>query len=123
MGNPKTILVVEDNHLTRKVVRIALKTEGYTVLEAPDGRCALELMAERLPDLVLQDLMLPDVDGFELLKRLRSMPGGMDVPILAFSAFVGKLEEARKLKLGFAGYIAKPIEPSQLIKAIRPYFA
>ncbi len=60
---PQTILVVEDNPITRKMLRLALQAEGYSVLEAPDGRTALELTARSKPDLIIQDLLLPDMDG------------------------------------------------------------
>ena len=57
-----TILVVEDNAITRKMMRVALATEGYEVIEAPDGRTALELVARHVPDLIFQDLLLPDIE-------------------------------------------------------------
>ncbi len=113
-----TILVVEDNPVTRKMVRMALAGEGYTVLEARDGRTALQLMADQPPDLVLQDLLLPDIDSFELVQRLRSLPGGAQVPILAFSASLSKLDEARNLEAGFSDYVAKPIEPARLLQTV-----
>jgi two-component system KDP operon response regulator KdpE len=69
-----TILVIDDNAIARKAIRLALEGEGYSVLEAPDGRTALELPERHSPDLVLQDLFLPDMDGFELLARLRRLP-------------------------------------------------
>ena len=69
------ILIVEDNPVTRKMVRAVLESERYTVLEAGDGQTALDLMARYRPDLVIQDLVLPDIDGFELVQRLRALPG------------------------------------------------
>src|SRR5207244_529717 len=81
MSNGFTVLVVEDNPATRKMLRVTLATEGYSVAEAGDGRSALAIAEARLPDLVLQDLILPDLDGFELLRRLRALPGGSELPI------------------------------------------
>ena len=72
---PPIILVIEDNPITRKMVRVALASEGYAVLEAPDGATALQLAAGHHLDLVLQDLLLPDMDGFDLVGRLRALPG------------------------------------------------
>jgi two-component system cell cycle sensor histidine kinase/response regulator CckA len=116
-----SILVVEDNPTTRKMLRLALVTEGYTVREAADARAALAAAEETLPDLVLQDLILPDMDGLELLRRFRALPGGHELPILALSGFLSRLEEAKTDEEGFTALFVKPIESSRLIDAIRVY--
>jgi PAS domain S-box-containing protein len=121
MTRVPSILVVEDNPMTRKMLRLALVTEGYAVVEAADARAALAAAAQTLPDLVLQDLILPDMDGLELLRRLRALPGGMELPVLALSGFLSRLEEAQTDKDGFTALLVKPIEPSRLIDAIRVY--
>jgi PAS domain S-box-containing protein len=113
----ETILVVEDNPTTRKLVRFSLEKRGYAVLEAPDGRSALELM-ERAPDLVLQDIVLPDMDGFVLVHELRARAGGRHTPILAFSGYVSQLEEQRIAEVGFDDVLIKPVEPSQLVALV-----
>lgn len=117
------ILLVEDNPTTREILRVTLESWGYTALGAPDGRTALELMKDHTPDLVLQDLLLPDMDGFELVSRLRALPGGSEVPILACSGLLSKLEEARSLQVGFSGFLFKPVEPSRLLQTIQAYLA
>jgi PAS domain S-box-containing protein len=114
-----TILVVEDNQITRKMVRVTLETAGYSVLEAPDGRTALELMGKRPPDLVLQDILLPDMDGFDLIKQLRALPGAAEIPILGFSGFLSRLEQAKTLQVGFTDFVFKPVEPSRLLQVIQ----
>ncbi len=119
--NPHTILIVEDNPITRKMVRVALEVEGYSVLEAGDGQTALEQMAQGAPDVVLQDLLLPDMDGFELVRRLRGMPGGADLPIVAFSGYLSKLEQARTQSVGFTDYLFKPVEPSRVVQLVQSY--
>ncbi len=116
-----TILVVEDNPITRKMVRVTLETEGYAVLEAPDGRTALELAAREKPVLVLQDLLLPDMDGFDLVARLRALPATQDAPILAFTGFLSRVEESRVSTTGFTDLLLKPVEPSRLIRAVNSY--
>jgi PAS domain S-box-containing protein len=114
-----SILVVEDNPTTRKMLRLTLVTEGYTVVEAADARAAVAAAEKALPDLVLQDLILPDMDGLELLRRLRALPDGTELPILALSGFLSRLEEAQAGHEGFSALLVKPIEPSRLLEAIR----
>lgn len=116
-----SILVVEDNPTTRKMLRLVLVTEGYGVVEAANARAALATAERTLPDLVLQDLILPDMDGFELLRRLRALPSGRELPILALSGFLSRLEEAQTDQEGFTALLVKPIEPSRLVDAIRVY--
>src|SRR5262249_12993395 len=115
-----SILVIEDNPITRKMVRVALTAEGYTALEAPDGRSALALMARQVPDLVLQDLLLPDVDGFDLVKQLRALRGGAAVPLLPISAFLSA-EQPRNLPPGFTDSLFNPVEPSPLARTVQAY--
>src|SRR5882762_1383022 len=81
----RVVLVVEDNPIARKLVHLTLGHEGFTVIEAGDGAEALALTSNTPPDLIIQDLLLPDMDGFELLSRLRARPEMADVPIIAFS--------------------------------------
>jgi PAS domain S-box-containing protein len=119
---PHRILVVEDNPTTRKMVRVALESHGYAVIEAADCRTALDQARERRPDLILQDLILPDMDGFELLRRLRELPEGEEIPILCLSGFVSRLDEARAMRAlhgGFAAVLVKPVDPIQLLEIVR----
>ena len=119
------ILVVEDNPLILKMMRMVLTAAGYAVLEAPDGRTALELMqqADPLPALILQDIILPDIDGFDLVRRLRAVPHGTEIPILACTGYLSSAEEAQVASVGFDGLMLKPIEPSLLLATIAPFLA
>lgn len=117
------VLVVEDNPITRKSVRLALHVEGYRVAEAGDGSTALELMRIDMPDLVLLDLLLPDIHGVDLLAQMRALPGGLDIPILAFSGFVSKMEEARVAGAGFTDFLMKPVQPSCLVRTLANFLA
>jgi CheY-like chemotaxis protein len=114
-----TILIVEDNAITRQIMRLSLAGEGYRIIEAEDGRTAISKMAEHLPALVIQDLGLPDIDGLSLAQTLHALPGREDVPIVAFSAFVDRLEEARATNDLFRAFIPKPIEPSKLVGLVK----
>ena len=121
MSDSPTILLVEDNATTRKMVKYALETSGFVVLEAPDAQTALRIMAEKQPALVLQDLILPDMDGFVLVNELRRCARVPGVPILAFSGMVSEREEARMSAVGFDDIVPKPIEPSRLIPIVRAH--
>src|SRR5688500_18051614 len=113
------ILVVEDNPLTRKMLRLTLESDGYEVIEAGDGRAALTAAERDAPALVLQDLILPDMNGFELVRQLRHLTGGA-IPILALSGFLNRMEDARGAEAGFSALLVKPIEPTRLLEGIRP---
>jgi PAS domain S-box-containing protein len=119
--SPATILVIEDNPITRKLIQVALHSEGYAVLEAADGQTGLELMARHGPDLVLQDMLLPDMDGFDLVKRIRARPEGAAVPVLAVSGLLSEVEQARSLRVGFTDYLFKPLEASHLLRTVQAY--
>jgi PAS domain S-box-containing protein len=115
------ILVVDDNATTRELVRVSLGSAGYAVVEAGDGATAYELLRRELPDLVLQGLALPDLSGFDLLQRIRALPGGADLPVLAFAGFLPREDEARAEAGGFNEVLIKPLEPSQLIDMVSAY--
>jgi PAS domain S-box-containing protein len=121
MRNAPTILLVEDNPTTRKMLRVTLAAEGYRVVEAGDGRAALAAAEKALPDFVLQDLILPDMDGLELLRRLRALPGAAALPIVALSGFLSRLEESQGKPGGFTASLVKPIEPRRLVEAVRAH--
>jgi CheY-like chemotaxis protein len=117
------ILVVEDNPVTRKMFRIALETDGHEVVEAADGAASLRAAAESAPDLILQDLVLPDVDGYELARRLRALPKVAATPIVAISGFQGAAGRLESSGGEFVDFLFKPIEPSRLLPAVRGYLA
>jgi CheY-like chemotaxis protein len=117
---PKAILLVEDNEIARRVVRYILsrQQDKYTVDCAPDGKEALEKAARRRYDLILMDLQLPEMDGFEAACRLRSLPGYADVPVLALTANVTPEYRELCLRNGMAGFIPKPVQAAELLAAV-----
>jgi len=117
------ILVVEDNPTTRKMFRVALESAGHCVLEAPDATTALRLVRENKPELIIQDLILPDMDGMELARSLREQLGDRRVPILCVSGFLSRLDEARAMEGGFAQVLVKPVDPLQLLDVVRMHLA
>jgi two-component system, cell cycle sensor histidine kinase and response regulator CckA len=120
---PETILVVEDNPITRKMMRFALASEGFTVLEAPNGKTALGLAREQRLDLVLQDFVLPDMDGLQLISALRALPGGSEIPVLLITGIVSQIEELRGRADHWTRVLPKPIEPSRLALIVKAQLA
>ncbi len=122
MGN-KTILYIEDNPGNRLLVRRILEAEGYQVVEAQDGPSGLEAVRQSSPALILLDINLPEIDGYELVGQLRALPEAARVPIIALTANVMKGDRERTLEAGCDGYIQKPIDvdalPGQIASYIR----
>jgi CheY-like chemotaxis protein len=113
-----TIVVVEDNPITRKMMLVTLRAAGYIVFGAEDGRSALALVEREQPALVVQDLMLPDMDGIALAHQIRALPRGGDCILVALSGLASKLDEARGVRPGFALLLFKPIEPATLVELL-----
>ncbi|MFQ6099778.1 MAG: response regulator [Anaerolineae bacterium] len=117
------ILYIEDDPSNRLLVRRILEAEDYSVLEATDGLAGLEMAAQMQPDLILLDINLPEIDGYDLARRFRETPGLQHVPILALTANVMKGDRERTLEAGCDGYIQKPIDvdrlPEQVKEALR----
>jgi two-component system cell cycle sensor histidine kinase/response regulator CckA len=118
-----TILLVEDNPITRKMLRVVLEIEGYDVADSPDGKTALELAAVRRPDLLIFDYVLPDTDGLQLLAQVRGKVGAPEVPAIILTGMVSRLEELRARTGASTHFLAKPVEPSQLIEVVRAQLA
>lgn len=112
------ILVVEDNPMNMKVVLMTLKRHGYTLLEAVDGKEALEVAISERPDLILMDIQLPKMDGLEVTRRLRQMPEFEQTPIIALSAYAMKGDRERGMEAGFDDYLSKPVNTRELPKVI-----
>lgn len=113
------ILYVEDNHENRLLVKRILEAEGYLVLEATDGPTGLEVAAQMQPDLILLDINLPEIDGYDLARHFRKTPGLQQVPILAITANVMRGDRERTLESGCDGYIQKPIDVDRLPEQVR----
>ncbi len=114
----KRILYIEDNAENRLLMRRVLMAEGYLVEEASDGNSGLQKAAESPPDLILMDINLPEIDGYEVTARLKQLPNMLGVPIIAVTANVMKGDREKTLAAGCDGYIQKPIDidllPSQI---------
>jgi CheY-like chemotaxis protein len=119
---PARILVIEDNPIRRRMVRTALESRGYEVMEAAGGREAVSVLQSRPPDLILQDLLLPDVERADLVRRFRSIEEGREIPILGFSGFHStNQQEAQASSAGFSEVLLKPFDEGRLIQAVEEH--
>ena len=119
----RRILLIEDHATTRKLVRLCLERAGLSVFEAKDGQSALAEMRRELPALVIQDLVLPDMDGFELALRLREIAADQPIRIVAFSGLVSNLDAQRIAAARFDDVIAKPVETATLLALVQRHLA
>jgi two-component system cell cycle response regulator DivK len=117
------VLIVEDNERNLKLVRDVLGFAGFSVLEARDAEAGIELARVQKPDVVLMDINLPGMTGFEALTALRSDASTASIPVLAVTAYAMKDDRARILAAGFDGYVEKPVDvralPGQVEALIR----
>ncbi len=105
------VLVIEDSATLRQMVTMALEERGYKVWGAPDGVSALHSLAEHQPDAIILDLNLPDIDGFELCKRMKNAPGSHDIPVLVMTGLDQPGFEIMAIEAGADDFIAKPVDP------------
>jgi excisionase family DNA binding protein len=109
------VLIVDDDEKMREFVRVNLEMEGYAVIEAGNADEGLGAVEEQAPDLILLDVMMPGVDGWEMLRRIQERHGG-SIPVIMFS---GKVDEADVASRGAQGFIGKPFDPGQLIESTK----
>jgi two-component system, cell cycle response regulator DivK len=114
-----TLLLVEDNEDNRIIYSTVLRHLGYTVVEAEDGAQAIALARSVLPDLILMDISIPEVDGWEATRILRRDPATSRIPIIALTAHALADDRARATEVGFTAYLAKPIEPRAVVAEVR----
>jgi len=117
-GKPKagpTVLVVDDDPGVRQVVRLSLELEGYMVKEAGGAEEGLAAVEDEAPDLILLDVMMPQVDGWEMLRRIQERHGAGSIPIVMFSGKVDAQTAAQATARGAQGFVGKPFDPQQLV--------
>ncbi|MDD5109714.1 MAG: response regulator [Patescibacteria group bacterium] len=114
------ILLVEDDEFLSELYATKLNLEGFEVVTAADGKKGLKLAREKHPDLVLLDIILPKMDGFEVLKTLREDPAGKAIPVILLTNLSQRDEVRRGLELGAADYLIKAhFMPSEVVKKIK----
>jgi two-component system cell cycle response regulator DivK len=119
----KRILLVEDTEDNRQIVRDLMESAGYELLEAEDGGAGVAMAAEHRPDLILMDIQLPVMDGYEASRRIKADPGLRHIPIIAVTSYALSGDEDKTRAAGCDGYLAKPFSPRQLLAMIDEFLA
>ena len=114
----KRILMVEDTEDNRQIIRDLMDSVGYELLEAEDGAAGVAMAAEHKPDLILMDIQLPVLDGYEATRRIKADPALRHIPIIAVTSYALAGDEAKTRSAGCDGYVAKPFSPRQLLAMI-----
>ncbi len=117
------VLVVDDDPLVTGLVKINLELEDFEVEEVWGGEEALQSISERVPDLVLLDVMMPELDGWDLLRILRSDPATRELPVVLLTAKVQERDVARGWQMGADGYITKPFNPLEMVDRLKAVLA
>jgi CheY-like chemotaxis protein len=112
------VLVVDDEPDVLLLCRLNLQQRGHELLEASNGRSALELARDRRPDLIVLDLMLPGMTGYEVLETLKGDDRTSDIPVLVLTAKSLRADRERSLGLGAVGFLTKPFLPSELCELV-----
>lgn len=117
-GAPR-ILLVEDQQDNQTIYRLILEHAGYTVLHAWDGAEGLRLAREHHPELILMDISVPLVDGWEATRQLKADPATAAIRVVALTAHAFPADRERAARIGFDDYLSKPVEPSRVLAAVR----
>jgi two-component system cell cycle response regulator DivK len=117
----KTILIVEDEPRNLKLLRDLLQRFGYEILEASDGEQGVKSAGEKMPDLILMDIMMPKMDGLEATRIIKADTKTKHIPIIALTSYAMKGDREKTIEAGCDGYIAKPIDIKEVLKTIETY--
>ena len=117
----KRILVVEDQEDNRPILRVLLSNAGYDMVEAEDGQAAIAAAKAQPPDLILMDIQLPVLDGYEATRRIKSDPSLKGIPIIVVTSYALSGDENRAYAAGCDAYVTKPYSPLELLTKIREY--
>jgi two-component system cell cycle response regulator DivK len=118
-----TVLCIEDNEQNYYLIKVLLNTRGYEVLWARDGQEGIDKADQFRPDLILLDIQLPIMDGYEVARRLRSNPELTKIPVVAVTSYAMTGDREKALNAGCNGYIEKPIDPDTFLTQIDQYFS
>jgi len=119
----KLILAVEDQEDNMQILRDLLTSAGYEIVEAENGEQAMAAVAKRRPDLILMDIQLPIMDGYEATRRIKADASLRTIPIIAITSYALGSDEARARAAGCDDFVAKPYSPRQLLAKVREYLS
>jgi two-component system cell cycle response regulator DivK len=117
----KRILVVEDQDDNRRIIRDLLTSAGYELIEAEDGEAGVRLAASERPDLILMDIQLPLLDGYEATRRIKADPKLRPIPIIVVTSYALSGDDQKAIAAGCDAYVAKPFSPRELLATIRSF--
>jgi twitching motility two-component system response regulator PilG len=117
------VLVVDDSPTIRKIVEVTLKRERIRVMGVPDGLSALAAVADKQPQLVLLDITLPGMDGYQICQALKQRPVSKHIPVVMLSGRDGFFDKIRGRLVGSTQYVTKPFDPAQLVKAVTKHMS
>jgi two-component system cell cycle response regulator DivK len=117
----KTILIVEDEPRNMKLLHDLLQRFGYEIIEASDGEQGVKIAGEKIPDLILMDIMMPKMDGLEATRIIKADEKTKHIPIIALTSYAMKGDREKTIEAGCDGYIAKPIDIKEVLKAIEHF--
>jgi two-component system cell cycle response regulator DivK len=119
----KRILVIEDQEDNRQILRDLLGTAGFDMIEAADGQEGVAAATKERPDLILMDIQLPIMDGYEATRRIKAIPELKAIPIIAVTSYALSGDEAKAMAAGCDAYVTKPYSPRQLLAKVKEYLA
>ena len=117
----KRILVVEDTEDNRRILRDLLTHAGFELIEAHDGEEGVRAASRERPDLILMDIQLPGVDGYEATRRIKANPETAHIPVIAVTSHALSTDQAKALAVGCNAYVAKPFSPREILAKVREF--
>jgi two-component system cell cycle response regulator DivK len=117
----KRILVVEDHEDNRRILRHLLKSAGYEVIEAVTGSDGVAAAESARPDLILMDIQLPGLDGYEATRRIKANPALRPIPLIVVTSYALSGDDVKAFEAGCDAYVTKPFKPSELLAKVRGY--
>ncbi|MGB9702265.1 MAG: response regulator [Candidatus Kapaibacteriota bacterium] len=121
MENNKAICIIEDNTPNRKLFALLLAKAGYKVFDFGDGKTALDWFKSNTVDIIIMDILLPDMNGTELIKYVRELPAFKDAIVIAITGFTSPNDREKFIKAGFNGYISKPVNTATFVAEIEAF--
>lgn len=123
MSSGRTILLIEDNEQNTYLATFLLEHAGYHIVHADSGAAALEVVTNLVPDTILLDIQLPEMDGYQVARALRANPTLERVPIIAVTSYAMVGDREKALESGCSGYIEKPIDPDTFVSQVQSFLS